>query len=118
MKKEKRPIIITIICILGFLGSGIGIFTPLINYFPQEVLNQMEITFSTNFLIFTSLISIGLLGSFILIWKMKKLGIYLYLILSLINFSSGYRQGISSPRSLIFPGIFIAICYYNFKKFR
>ena len=118
MKKQKRPIIITIICIIGFIGASIGIFTPLINYFPQEVLNQFDFNFSTWYLFVTSIISIGLLYSFILIWKMKKMGVYGYIGITIISYILAQTQGMASLTNLIFPIIFIAIFFIYIKKMK
>jgi len=118
MKKTKRPLPITIICILGFIGTIIGILTPLIIFAPQEILLEYNASFSTTYLILTSIISIALLYSFIKIWKMKKLGVYLYIGSSIINYYLAYLEGLLSPKGLIAPAIFIAIFYYYIKKFK
>jgi len=118
MKKSNRPLLITIICILGFIGTSIGILTPIIKYLPPEILIESGVTFTTSFLIITSLISMALLYSFIQIWKMKKLGIYLYLGFTIINYIYGYQQGLVTYKNLIIPVIFITTFYYYFKKFK
>ena len=118
MKKIIRPLLITIICILGFIGTTIGILTPVLIFTPQEILLEQGISFSTTYLILTSIISIALLYSFISIWKMKKLGIYLYILFSIINYIIGFQENLVSPKNLIVPVIFVIICYYYFKKFK
>ena len=114
----KRPLIITIICILGFIGAGLGILTPLIKYMPKEILDVLGVTLPIWYLWASSIISIAMIYTFIQIWKMRKSGTYLYIGLTIINYILGSYVGLTSISSFAVPAIFIIILLYYLKKMK
>ena len=118
MKKSQRPLMITIICILGFIGSGAGILSPLLNYLPKEIVVTFGFTFPTWYLFFSSILSILILFSYLLVWRMKKKGVYAYIGLAIINYSVGYSLGLITLKSFIFPVVFIGAFIYYLKEMK
>jgi len=107
-KSKKRPPFLTVLCILSFVGIGIAIISSIINAFQiessvdqllqtQEQLNNSGVNFGSfdsyaanltqwgvlvySFNIFASLI---LLVGVLLMWNLKKVGYYIYIIFELL----------------------------------
>lgn len=108
----KRPIIITIVSILGFLGAAFMLLSLLIPSVRTQLIQQygaIMIPISVLTFIF------GLAG-IIGYWNMRKWGVYLYSVMAIISIVSGIllnmQTGISS---YIMPIVIIGIgiLYYN-----
>jgi len=130
----KRPILITILCILGFLGVGFplisdGPFKSIVrdvifqqggpSYVPttRELIIQQYSSFIP-ILIFTTLLGlIGLVGY----WKMRKWGVYVYTAMAILSIGYyGLIIGISGIFSsiplLVFPLVIVGVGFANLKK--
>ena len=106
---HERPIIITVICILGFLGAAITI--PLI--FSE--LAKSVATWYPFYLAFAATIGvICMLG----LWKMKKWGFYLYVALAIFNQIVMLIKGIWSPYGLMLPVLLILIVANSRKQLK
>jgi len=114
--KQKRPLIITIICIIAFIGAGLGILTPLMNYLPSEILKSLDISIPAWYFWISSILSITIIYAFILIWKMKKYGVHLYIGLTILNYLLGSYIGLADIYNFMIPIIFILILLYQLKK--
>lgn len=112
----ERPVFLTVLCILTFIGSGLGLLFGLIGLFAagaiESIAAYMPVGVDSG--IFKSILLLvlmaGSLYGAIQMWKLKKLGFYIYsganVILLIMSF------GILS---LIFTALFIVLYYLNFK---
>jgi hypothetical protein len=103
---NSRPVAITVICIIGFIGlipSVLLIFSPVASsigaWYPP----------------FLALASIGGLISFIGMWLMKKWGVYTYIGLTIMSQIVLLTKGVWNPLALMIPLIVIIIGYSNLK---
>lgn len=106
---SSRPIAITVICVIGFLGlipSFLRIFSPITSsigawypWYPP----------------YLALASIVRLVSLIGMWLMKKWGVYAYTFTSLTQIVL-LAKGLLSPPVLLIPFIVIVIGFSNLKK--
>lgn len=94
---RKRPDLLTVLCILTFIGSGTGAFSNLMitmnydetmDYLKQEAFEWplMELLSRAGygfFLTGTLLYSTSLAGA-IQMWKMRKIGFHLYLVAQIL----------------------------------
>ena len=106
---NPRPLIISIICVVGFI---LGVFSLLM------IINDLPVTIKEQFWrsIFAVFVPVaGLLGIF-LVWKMKKLGVYIYVGMAIINLVYNLFQGEIAIWGIIVQ-LSIALVYlYYFRK--
>lgn len=105
--KQKRPIAITVICILGFIGAAFTI--PII----FSSLGEAIASWYPPYLGLSA--TIGLL-SMIGLWKMKKWGAYIYTGFVLLNQIILLSSGLWTVISLIVPGIIVGIALFHLNK--
>ena len=103
----KRPTAITIVCAIGFFGALITV--PLIF---SDIAKSIGAWYPP-YLAFSAMI--GAI-CFIGMWKMKKLGAYLYAGLVGLNQIVMLATGIWSLGALLLPGIVVAITLYYSKS--
>ena len=114
---SKRPKLLSILCILSFISSGLmGIVLILVIWLlgssvaDQETLMTMLAALGVWF--------IGLL-SIILLWKQRKIGFYLYLISNVVVTSLQiYSTGEVSWLTITLPLIFILAFASQFKALK
>jgi len=112
----QRPTFLTVLCILTFIGSGLGLLFGIIGLVAAGAIESVAayLPVGVDSGIFKSIITLILLaGSLygaIQMWKLKKLGFYIYaaanVILLILNF------GIFG---LIITAAFIIMYYLNLK---
>ena len=97
LNQQKRPVFLTVLCILTFVGSGFGILSALMAFtgfsdiestlnrsdpFNQVVINNVDITAMQslqNWVNILSLLSCILcLSGALVMWRLKKFGFILY----------------------------------------
>ena len=80
--KKKRPAVLTILCVLSFIFSGImGVFLiTVILFLGSSVVNENALPFMLTAL---GLWALGLI-SIIFMWRQRRLGFYLYVISNII----------------------------------
>jgi hypothetical protein len=107
VETHSRPVAITVICVLGFLGlipSFLLIFSPVAAsigaWYPP----------------FLALASLGGLVSFSGMWLMKKWGVYAYTGLATLSQIVLLAKGLWAPLALVIPLIVIAIGFNNLNK--
>ena len=129
-----RPRRLTILCILTFVFSGLGvvssILTPLLSnemiYFLKESPNYDDALFSESIRVIqsgwtyylpTSILAFGSLMGAVFMWKLKKVGFHLYAISNLsLLFIPTLILGIPLSWSAIFVTVgFIGLYGINFK---
>jgi hypothetical protein len=107
LEKNKRPIAITVICVLGAIGailsipaifSGIGGYVG--EWYPP-------------YLLVNAIIGIVCMVGF---WKMKKWAAYMYAGFSILNQIILLSAGLWSIQSLILPAIVVAIALSHLKN--
>ena len=131
---NKRPLALTVLCILTFISSGLGIlgclFTPLvadmmIELFKvtpgySELLNEQALKvlqagwpYYMTLLLFTSSSLTGAL----MMWKLKKNGFHFYTISNILIYClPSFMLGIDfNIIGLVFPGIFIGFYAMHLK---
>ena len=107
MKNKKRPIIVTIICIISFIGA-----LQVIPLAISERAQQIGIWYPP-YLLLTGLIGlICMIG----LWKMKKWAGYLYIIVVIVNQIFALSIGLWNVMTLLFPGIVAIILLFQLKK--
>ena len=77
---DKRPMFLTILCVLTFIGSGIGLFNGLMGMLGATFLNlftPLGDVLSQSLAIFAA--ALCLLGAFQM-WRLKNQGFWLYLV--------------------------------------
>ena len=101
---NKRPVIITVICIIGFIGALFAI--PLI--FSSFAANVGA--WYPPFLGLTTIVGIA---SFVGLWRMRSWGLYLYLAMFIIGQVVMMAMHVWSPFSTLLPIIVLVIgfCY-------
>jgi hypothetical protein len=103
----QRPVIITVICILGFIGAALSI--PLI--FSSAASN-----IGGWYPPFLGLSAVGGLICMIGLWKMKKWAVFLYTALVVVVQIVLFAMHVWTPFSLLVPAIIIAIGFANLSK--
>jgi len=104
---QKRPLSITIICIIGFIG---GILVIPVVFSPMA---QYVATWYPLYLGFTALVGfISLLG----LWFMKKWGAYSYIGLTILNQIVTLEMGVWNFMVLLIPFIIVVISLLYISK--
>lgn len=109
----KRPAIITIICILGFFGALMMLLT-LLNPSARTQMIQEEGAIIIPFLMSIFIFWVaGLIGY----WKMKRWGVTLYCIMTVISIGGGFLLDLKTGLfSYIMPIIVIVVGLVYFKR--
>ena len=96
-KEQKRPDLLTILCILTFIGSGLGSFVFLmVTLSYEETMAIMEeqakdfpgmktfLTAKPGFFIMGSILYLTSLTGAIQMWKLRKIGFHMYVVSQLL----------------------------------
>ncbi len=130
---QKRPVLLTILCILTFIGSGLNLIASfLITIFYntfQSVAGDLSKTFDLPamdmilnakpvfFLVSSFIYAFSALGA-IELWKLRKRGFHLYSISQLLLIMMPmyfFKLSVPSIPDVIFSGIFIILYSVNLK---
>jgi hypothetical protein len=103
---NKRPVIITVICIIGFIGALLSI-PILFTHFASDV--------GAWYPPFLGLSSIVGIISFIGLWRMRLWGLYLYLVMFVVAQVVLIATHLWSPAAPILP-IIILIIGFSFRS--
>jgi len=134
---QKRPLLLTILCILTFVSSSLGILSALTTPFLAEYM--IELFNSTPgfenmltpemisvlqagwfyYLMVTGFTIMSLFGA-IYMWKLQKIGFHMYTIANIIIYClPSIIVGLPFHMiGLIFPGMFVALYALNLKIMR
>ncbi len=104
---NSRPVAITVICIIGFIGILPSI---LLVFSPQATAIG---AWYPPFLAFSTIV--GLI-SFIGLWMMKKWGVYLYAALTTCVQVVLLAMGVWNPFTLIIPLVIVIIGFTNLPR--
>jgi len=104
---KKRPVIVTIICIISFIGT-LQVIPLVISESAQQIGKWYPPYMGLSAII-------GLI-SIIGIWKMKRWAVYLYTTMVVINQITGVVMDLWNIMTILFPGIAILAAFYHLKK--
>ncbi len=104
---KKRPLVITVVCVISFIGAALTI--PLIF---SEVAGQIG-SWYPPYLGFSAVIG---LVCMIGLWNMKKWAAYTYTAFVLINQIVLLQMGVWNIMALLIPAIVICIALTHLKK--
>ncbi|RYY99333.1 MAG: hypothetical protein EOO11_05315 [Chitinophagaceae bacterium] len=107
--RHERPTIITIICVLGFVGAGISVLL-LFSRAAREIGPWYPPYLGLSMLV-------GL-ACMIGIWKMRRWGAYTYTAFVALNQVILLYLGIWTISALLIPGIVVAIVLAHVQKMR
>lgn len=110
--KSKRPLIITILCILCFIEVITGLLSVLIPGWYPAYLASTGVA-GAGFMFFS--IAGGLIFTAGL-WKMKKWSFYTFLALVIFQQLFYLFIRVWTPQGLIIPLVGVAVCFYYFNK--
>jgi hypothetical protein len=102
-----RPTVITVICILGFIGAALTI--PLIFSNTAQSIGSWYPPYLGASAVVGLICMVGL-------WKMKKWAVFLYTLLMVVNQVVLFSMGVWNPFALLIPVIIIAIGFANLSK--
>lgn len=115
-QSNPRPVFLTVLCILTFIGSGLGLLFGLLGLVAAGAIESFAqyLPVGVDSGIFKSIILIvmlaGSLYGAIQMWKLKKLGFYIYAAANVVLLIMSF--GIMG---LIFTALFIVLYGLNLK---
>ncbi len=122
-QENKRPTFLTVLCILTFIGSGLGTLTYLLMTVGMGSLMSYLGSFGGGALgggtaffgVGTVLAAASLYGA-IMMWKLKKMGFYIYAAANVISIILPLFFGIPfSAVGAVIPVVFIVLYGLNLK---
>jgi len=75
----KRPTFLTVLCILTFVGSGIGIITSLFNQ------DEYVVAYASWYYWVVLILNVGTLLGAIQMWQQKKVGLYVWTLFEVLS---------------------------------
>ncbi len=106
-EKAKRPIAITIICVLGLIGAVVSV--PLI-------FSSVARSIGAWYPPYLALCSVIGLACMVGLWMMKKWAVFLYTGLLVINQVVLLAMGVWNPLALVVPLIVVVVAFMNLSK--
>jgi hypothetical protein len=132
--RKKRPNLLTILCILTFIYSGIGAFSNLMVFiffdasmkFAAELVKAFKLPgmdlfldAKPNYFAATALINALALAGAIMMWQLRKLGFHIYTVSQiLVILAPMYFFRLPGPDffSILLSGVFVLLYSSNLKK--
>ena len=106
-EKAKRPIAITIICVLGFIGAALAV--PLIFSATARSIGAWYPPY-------LALCSVIGLACMVGLWLMKKWAVFLYTGMTAVNQVVLLAMGVWNPLALALPLIVAVVAFMNLSK--
>ena len=114
-KTIQRPLLITIVCIFGFIGFAMMFVALLIPSIRNLLIQRHGMIFIFLFALTFIFGIAGLIGY----WKMNRWGIYLYSLMAIISFSSGFLVNVQTRLiDNLLPFVIIGIGLAYFKRMK
>ncbi len=116
VQTNERPTFLTILCILTFIGSGLGVLMWLLGIFGLGAISSYLTNFggTTESGILKPILMLVFSGASlygaIMMWNLKKMGFYLYVAAQVLIVAFGW-----SIMALIFAVLFIVLYGLNLK---
>jgi len=90
--KTERPVFLTVLLILTFIGSGLGLLFGIIGLFTagsassfmSGIPGMPTATLTTGMVISSIILSAASLAGAILMWQLKQIGFYLYTLAQIV----------------------------------
>ncbi len=131
-EQKKRPVFLTVLCILTFIGSGLGVLGGAIGLVAAGAATSLSkipmlgpaLATAASFGIVYTLINLVLaaasLYGAIMMWKLKKTGFWIYLVAQVAMlivpvFFMGIAGLVGSVLGLVFTAAFIIMYAINLK---
>lgn len=116
--EAKRPTFLTVLCILTFIGSSLGIIFSILGIVGVGAMDNLASNFAgasvesagTGKLIGTAVFNALSLTGAILMWKLKKIGFFAYVLAQALIVIFGW-----SIMTLVFAVIFVVLYALNYK---
>jgi hypothetical protein len=122
METAKRPGFLTALCVLTFIGSGLGtlfmiLATVGMGALMESIPGMADLMGGgTAYFAVGAILSAGSLYGAIQMWKLKKIGFFIYAAAGVLGIITPLLFGISfSTMGAIFPILFIVLYYLNVK---
>jgi len=112
----KRPTLITIICILGFIGAVLTPIGLFVNSFSPTGVVEPPVQFPIWYIIFSLVLLLAYLFGLVEIWKMRRRGIEIYTITAIVEYVIGFIFGFASILGLVVSIIAIGLIWMYYKK--
>tara|TARA_B100000809_G_C15115916_1_gene522423 strand:- start:1572 stop:1985 length:414 start_codon:yes stop_codon:yes gene_type:complete len=119
---EARPTFLTVLCVLTFIGSGLGVLFGLLLTFGLGTMlasipgMEAALAGGTAYFATGTVIAAASLYGAIQMWKLQKLGFFIYAGASVVGILSPLLFGLPfSIAGAIVPGLFIVLYYLNVK---
>ncbi len=119
VQEKKRPVFLTVLCILTFIGSGLGVLFGLlaivaagaIEGLLESIPGMQSLGGSSMLLLIVSvLLSAASLFGAIMMWQLKKMGYFIYAAAQIVALIIGFTVA-----GLIFTLLFLVLYFLNFK---
>jgi len=110
--KEKKPIIIKIFCIIGFVLLPISLLSYIVPSVRDQLIREFGPILITIQIISATLGLIGLTGY----WKMKKWGVYTYTTMTIFSITSAIIFKVPFNIGYISAPLTVIIGFYYYKK--
>ena len=107
--RPRRPVAITIICVIGFLG--VLIVVPIL-FVPQTA------AIAPWYPTVLGLSAVIGLVSMIGLWRMRRWAVYLYTTITVLNQVLLLATGLWNPFALIIPGVVVAVMFAYVSRMR
>jgi hypothetical protein len=134
--EDKRPTLLTVLCILTFIGSGLNAFSNLMVFvfydaamkFAAEMITAFKLPGMELFLsaipayfAITALINVVAVTGAVMMWNLRKIGFHVYTVSQiLVILAPMYFFRFPGPDffSIILCGIFVLLYSYNLKRMK
>jgi len=119
VQEKKRPVFLTVLCILTFIGSGLGVLFGLLAIIAagaiegllESIPGMQSLGGSSMLLLIVSvLLSAASLFGAIMMWQLKKMGYFIYAAAQIITLIIGFTVA-----GLVFTLLFLILYFLNFK---
>ena len=132
--KDQRPTLLTVLCILTFIGSGLNAFSNLMVFiffdasmaFAAELVKKFKLPGMELFLdakpvyfAVTALINVLAVAGAIMMWRLRKHGFHIYTVAQiLVILAPMYFFRLPGPDffSILLSGVFVILYSFNLKK--
>ena len=112
----KKPLLLSIICVIGFIGCILTVFGFLTSTLSPVSTVVLSIPLPTWYIVVSLLFVPVYFYGLIEIWKMRKRGIELYTIAAIIEYIIGFTFGFASVTGLVISAIAIGLIWIYYKR--
>ena len=114
--ENKRPTLVTVICILEFMAFPLKLIVFVSWFIFPTIMVAYGLIMPLWFFIFSIVWAILLFVAVIFIWKMRKVGLVSYAGLTITNCIAGFISGFTNVTQVIGAILLIGLLWTQFKK--